>query len=273
MAVTDFQRSICRLIADHRKQSGISYVAGGVALNLLLAGARLSRDIDVFHDAEEAVHVSFAADRGLLEGAGYTVSVRRELPGFVAALVAKSGAAVRMEWARDSAYRFFPLMEHDQLGLTLHPFDLATNKILALVGRLEVRDWVDVINADRRLQPLGYLLWAACGKDPGYSPGSLLAHARRTTHYSAVEVAQLEFQGAAPGAGELASAWHGMLDQAASVIDLLPPEEAGTCVLDSDDNLFTGSSAHLARALAGSRIRFHAGSLGGAYPRLVTNNR
>lgn len=97
MAVTDFQRSICRLIADHRKQSGISYVAGGVALNLLLAGARLSRDIDVFHDAEEAVHVSFAADRGLLEGAGYTVSVRRELPGFVAALVAKSGP--RYAWS------------------------------------------------------------------------------------------------------------------------------------------------------------------------------
>ena len=41
MAVTQFQRSICRLIADRRKQSGISYVAGGVALNLLLDGTRL----------------------------------------------------------------------------------------------------------------------------------------------------------------------------------------------------------------------------------------
>ena len=56
MAVTEFQRSICRLIADHRKRSGVSYVAGGVALNLLLEATRLSRDIDIFHDAEEAVH-------------------------------------------------------------------------------------------------------------------------------------------------------------------------------------------------------------------------
>ena len=190
MAVTDFQRSICRLIADHRKRTGVSYVAGGVALNLLLDGARLSRDIDIFHDAEEAVHSSFATDSQLLERAGFTVSTLRELPGFVAALVTKSGASVRMEWVRDSAFRFFPLMEHEQLGLTLHPFDLATNKILAMVGRLEVRDWVDAINADRQLQPLGYLLWAACGKEPGYSPGSLLAYARRTTHYSAVEVAR-----------------------------------------------------------------------------------
>ena len=53
MAVTEFQRSICRLIADHRTRSGVSYVAGGVALNLLLEATRLSRDIDIFHDAEE----------------------------------------------------------------------------------------------------------------------------------------------------------------------------------------------------------------------------
>ena len=55
MAVTEFQRSICRLIADHRKRSGVSYVAGGVVLNLLLEATRLSRDIDIFHDAEEAL--------------------------------------------------------------------------------------------------------------------------------------------------------------------------------------------------------------------------
>lgn len=63
-----------------------------------------------------------------MERDGYTVSTRRELPGFIAAVVGKSGASVSMEWARDSAYRFFPLMEHEQLGLTLHPFDLATNR-------------------------------------------------------------------------------------------------------------------------------------------------
>ena len=78
----------------------------------------------------------------------------------------RAGTLARWYWSLGR--ECFPLMEHEQLGLTLHPFDLATNKILAMVGRLEVRDWVDVINADRRLQPLGYLLWAACGKDPGH---------------------------------------------------------------------------------------------------------
>ena len=35
------------------------------------------------------------------------------------------------------------------MGLALHPFDLATNKVLALVGRLEARDWVDVLTCER----------------------------------------------------------------------------------------------------------------------------
>ena len=107
----------------------------------------------------------------------------RELPAFIEAVVRKAHDQVRMEWARDSAFRFFPLMEHQDLGLTLHPFDLATNKVLALVGRLEVRDWIDAISSHGRLQPLGYLLWAACGKDPGSvpAPSCSMRAGRRTT--------------------------------------------------------------------------------------------
>ena len=33
------------------------------------------------------------------------------------------------------------LVEHPDFGLALHPFDLATNKVLALVGRLEACAW------------------------------------------------------------------------------------------------------------------------------------
>ena len=34
----------------------------------------------------------------------------------------------------------------DLMGLVLHPLDLATNKILAMAGRMEPRDWIDVLN-------------------------------------------------------------------------------------------------------------------------------
>jgi hypothetical protein len=115
-------------------------VAGGAALSELLAAPRISRDIDLFHDTDQAVAASWDADRRLLERNGFQVHILRERPSYVEAEVSASGDAVRVEWARDSAYRFFPLMRHEELGLVLHPFDLATNKVLALVGRLEVRD-------------------------------------------------------------------------------------------------------------------------------------
>ena len=88
--------------------------------------------------------------------------------------VRRNHDAVIVQWARDSAYRFFPLLEHEELGLVLHPLDLATSKVLALVGRLEPRDFVDTLTCTREVQPLGYLAWAACAKDPGFSPASIL---------------------------------------------------------------------------------------------------
>jgi hypothetical protein len=58
MAITDFQRNLCRLIAGHRIKSGESYVAGGVALGVIIGTSRLSRDVDLFHDTREALGTS-----------------------------------------------------------------------------------------------------------------------------------------------------------------------------------------------------------------------
>jgi hypothetical protein len=54
MALTDFQRTVCRLLAAHRVASGESYVAGGVALNEWLGAPRLSRELIALLPAEEA---------------------------------------------------------------------------------------------------------------------------------------------------------------------------------------------------------------------------
>ena len=124
-------------------------MGGGVALNLLTGGHRVSRDIDLFHDTEEALDATWAADRTLLEANGFELRVVRERASFVEAMISRDEDVVLMQWVRDSAYRFFPLVAHEELGLVLHPFDLATNKVLAMVGRLEVRDWVRSHNLPR----------------------------------------------------------------------------------------------------------------------------
>jgi hypothetical protein len=266
MALTPIQRDVCRLLAASRIASGESYVAGGVALNELLAAPRLSRDIDLFHDTDEALRASWESDRTLLADHGFTVTVLRERPTFVEARVAKGADAVRVEWARDSAYRFFPLVEHAELGLVLHPFDRATNKVLALVGRLEPRDWIDVITCDDRLQPLGYLAWAACGKDPGFTPQGILDEAARGGRYSAEEINALDFAQAPPDVRTLSMRWHEMLAEGQRLVARLPPEVIGHCVLTDAGALCRADAVTLARALGAGTIRFHPGSIRGAFP-------
>lgn len=169
MSLTNFQRNICQLIAANRIASGESYVAGGVALNQMIGASRFSTDIDLFHDTQEALNASWLADTALLQEKGFELRVRVQYPSFIETIVKLDEEKMILQWARDSAYRFFPLQEHPIFGLTLHPFDLATNKTLALVGRLEPRDWVDMISSHNAIQPLGYLAWSASGKDPGLS--------------------------------------------------------------------------------------------------------
>lgn len=245
MALTEFQRGVCRLLAEARIRSGESYVAGGAALNELLRAPRRSRGLDLFHDTEQALAASWRSDRETLEAAGYTVSVVRERPTFVEADVRREREAVIVQWAHDSAYRFFPLVKHDELGLVLHPFDLATNKVLALVGRVEARDFVDTLTCDREVQPLGLLAWAACGKDPGFSPTSILELAARSARYSPAELRGLDFDGDAPAAAELSQRWHAALAAAHEMVTLLPASEAGHA------------------------LDFHEGSIRGAFPRLL----
>jgi hypothetical protein len=268
MAITEFQRHLCRLLAETRIASGESYLAGAVALNELIAAPRLSRDIDLFRDTEAALQASWEADRTLLGARSFEVTVIHERPSFVEARVAAGADAVLVQWARDSAYRFFPLLEHPDLGLVLHPFDLATSKALALVGRLEPRDWIDVIECDTRLQPLGYLAWAASAKDPGFSPAAILEQAARC-RYSAAEIGALDFAGDPPDAAALSRTWHAVLDAARNVIKELPHQEIGRCVLGAAGGLFRGDVSMLRLALERGEIRFHPGCIRGALPQVV----
>jgi hypothetical protein len=268
MALTEFQRTICRLIARQRLETGESYVAGGAALNTLTGSARISRDIDLFHDTTAAVAASWQADRQSLEAQGYQIRSPREREGFVEAEVTRGGEGVVLQWAADSAFRFFPLIEHEDFGLTLHPFDLATNKVLALVGRLEARDWVDLIQCHARIQRLGYLAWAASGKDPGFGPAAILEQAGRSARYSAWEIAALAFEGAPPDAAALSRQWHTILPEARDIVALLPAAETGRCVMDDGAGLFIGDPAQLRAALVGGTVRFHEGRIRGALPQL-----
>lgn len=266
MALTELQLRILAVISDKRVAGGESYVAGGSALNFILDRPRLSRDLDLFHDTREALQSSWQADRDALRAAGLVCEPTRELPAFVEAKVGAGDERTLVQWAVDSAFRFFPLVLNDTLGLMLHPFDQATNKVLALVGRVEARDWIDIISCNADIQHLGYLAWAASGKDPGLNPLMILEEARRTARYSREEVEALDFQGPPPDAAALSRQWKRMLAEAREIIEILPVEGVGTCVLDASGSVFRGDSGTLRNELTRGSIVFHHGSIRGAFP-------
>ena len=251
MALTDYQRGILALLALHRIERQESYLAGGAALTVATSSPRLSRDLDLFHDTQEALLSTWEDDRRILAAGGYDIEVRRQYPTFVEAFVRKGGPAVIVQWAVDSAFRFFPLVRDASTLPTLHPFDLATNKTLALIGRLEARDWIDLV---------------ACGKDPGTNPSLIVGEAGRSARYTQVEVDGLSFEGQPPDAAALSVRWKKMLAEARSIIAALPTDEVGTCVLDAGGRLLLGDREKLAGALSAGGVRFHRGSIRGSVP-------
>lgn len=255
MALTVLQRRVCKLLADQRKRSG----------DEILGGARSSRDVDLFHDTEAALVATWTSDRAALATAGLRVETVRELPAFVEARVSDASETVLVQWARDSAFRFFPLVEHDTFGLTLHPLDLATNKPLALVGRREARDWIDLVRCHESVQPLGYLAWAAAGKDPGFSPLGIIEECART-RYVQDEIDSLDFDGPAPQAAEISTRWHAAVRDAREIVDALPADQAGRCVLDAEGRLEMVPASELPDELSAGRVVFHPGAIRGAFP-------
>lgn len=217
MPLSEIQRETLLLLAAHRNPE--SYVAGASAFNL--DGPRFSGDIDIFHDREESVAKAADVDTALLADSGYAVQWLRREPGIHAALVQHRGESTKLEWARDSDFRFFPTVKDDLFGYRLHIFDLAANKALAAGGRREPRDVLDLLYIHERHIPIGAVIWAAVAKDPGYSPESLLTEIRRNARYRADDYADLALTEPVD-AGVVARRLRAILDEADAFVRAMP---------------------------------------------------
>ncbi len=182
MPLTEFQREVLALIVGNRCEE--SHFAGGLVLNASDQSARFSSDSDLFHDAILDLDQHSKRDVASLENAGYEVEKVlnqgdwAKPSSFRKAIVRRKGGEVALDWAHDSAFRFFPIVPDPLLGWRLHLFDMAVNKALALAARTETRDYIDILELSR-IYPLEAIVWAACGKDEGYSPLFLLKMMKR----------------------------------------------------------------------------------------------
>lgn len=261
MPLTPYQEQVARLLAANRRPD--SYLAGGAALHLEPNTTRYSNDLDYFHDAVDRVAEAFAEDERVLERAGHAVAVDVQLRGYIRVTVSRGAASTKVEWAHDSAWRFMPTVRNDVVGFTLHPIDLAVNKLLALAGRDEPRDYIDILDLHRDTLSLGALCWAAAGKDPGFTPLSLLEILRRRGKHHAEDFARLNL--ARPiDLPALKQTWIAALADAKSFVRSRPPAEIGCLYYSPGSGRFvTPSPAGPADAVP------HFGRPGGVVPRIV----
>ena len=116
-------------------------------------------------------------------------------------------------------------------GYRLHIADIATNKALAAGGRREPREVLDLLYIHGRHLPLGAVIWAAVGKDPGYSPESLICEIRRNARYRADDYADLAL--AEPvDAGDVARRLRKALDEAEAFVGAMPAGKEGLLFLE-----------------------------------------
>jgi hypothetical protein len=259
-----FQRKLLATLAA--SPSDERYLGGGAAMHFAPHSTRYSDDLDFFHDSEQRVASAFAGDRETLERAEYAVDVELVLPGFVRALVSRDAETTRVDWAHDSAWRFLPLVRDPLGGLLLHPVDLAINKVLALAGRDEPRDFVDILFVHRTVLPLSGLCWAAVGKDPGLTPLSLLELMKRHGRYRPEDFARLQLTEPfdVRAAKEV---WLGALADVDAFARERPPEEAGCLYYSTPAGQFVIPRSEM--PLAEQGIVLHYGEPGGVLPRIA----
>lgn len=151
----------------------------------------------------------------------------------------------------------------EEFGYQLHPLDLATNKVLALAGRDEPPDLLDTLYLHEHVLRLGSLVWAVVGKDPDYSPLSLLEMLRRRGRIQPAGLARLDLSGPVD-LQQVKEAWLAALVEAERFVRAQPPGEAGCLYWSPSRNAFVCPEGGKSDDAVP-----HFGRPGGVLPRVV----
>jgi len=164
------QRRVARIVAELPEAEGFA-LAGGAALVIAQVVDRETRDPDFFGATADRVDRLVPALEHALRLDGLDVSRKRANRGFAHFTISdNTGGLTELDLGVDARIRE---AESGPLGPMLALEELAADKTLALFGRAQARDFIDVAAlADR----FGFdqLCELAAEKDPGFSPAVLL---------------------------------------------------------------------------------------------------
>lgn len=226
MPLDEFQKHVLKLLATQRSPN--SYVAGGAPI--AARTTRFSADFDMFHDRADLVAGAAEADARLLKTRGLSISWIRQGTGIWSGEVHGGPTPLRLEWAHDAGFRFYPVQADEEFGFVLHPADLATNKALTIADRQEPRDVFDLV-ALSEIVPVAAAVIAAPAKDPGYTPESLVGAIRSNIAHPQASFDRLRSTDPIDG-GALLRAVRAGLDQGLEICGSLPDDALGKLYLE-----------------------------------------
>ena len=163
--LSPLQEEVAGIIAGLEEAKDFA-LAGGAALIARGDVQRQTRDLDFFGLTAAAVDLLVPAVDRALRDAGFAVHHIQENSGFARLVVESADDRTEVDLAADA--RLFPA-EPGRLAPMLSGEELAVDKVLAVFGRAEARDFVDLMAVESRYG-LDRLYQLAAEKDRGFTP-------------------------------------------------------------------------------------------------------
>lgn len=167
--LTDLQRKILNIFSLLPDKEAF-YLTGGTALSAFFLKHRKSYDLDFFTNTEELILPFSQKLETSLKNENFMVERLRGFHSFVELSVSFQDELTMIHFTLDSPFRFKePIEAKDIEGIKIDNLvDIATNKILALFGRAELRDFIDVYFLVKEHFTKKELIEKAALKDPGF---------------------------------------------------------------------------------------------------------
>lgn len=166
--LTPFQQRILTAIG-HSDLAPSFYLTGGTALAVYHLQHRYSEDLDFFADEREAMTGVTSIASEIAHELDAQIEFTRAFPTFVETfLISQAGERVKIDFAFDTPFRLQPTITDPAYGIRLDNLtDMASNKLAALFGRSESKDFVDVYFICQELMPFATLFEQAKEKHVG----------------------------------------------------------------------------------------------------------
>jgi hypothetical protein len=164
--LTPFQKKVLKAFTGI-EESKAFYLTGGTALSAFYLAHRLSEDFDLFTSEEPLISIVARKFKSALEELGIQVQEIRSFSTFWEAVASGGNKRFKIQLAFDSPFMLSEIEEKE--GLRIHSFeDIAAGKLLALYGRAEERDFIDIYCIVRSGKiSLERMIELAKEKDPG----------------------------------------------------------------------------------------------------------